>query len=127
MPVGQIKPLGLDALMIAIFALLARIAHRSDSMPLNFVGWLSTLWPFLLGVLIAWAVLFFWRLDGYLLRPSGLIVWFCTVVVGLTIWGLRHSAFPHWSFILVASVTSGVFLLGWRFITGWRAAHRPAD
>ena len=42
--------IALDTLAIAVFALLARIAHQTDEMPLNFTGWLSTLWPFLVGV-----------------------------------------------------------------------------
>ena len=45
-----------DYVAIAAFALLARAAHQSDEMPFNFSGWLSTLWPFALGVTLGWLI-----------------------------------------------------------------------
>lgn len=112
----------LDVLGVALFALFARIAHRSDDMPLNFMGWLETLWPFLLGTFIGWVLL---ALSGKLSCAtqvgSGVIVWLSTVIAGLAIWGIRRGEFPHWSFIIVASAVSALLLLGWRAITGMRA------
>lgn len=117
-----IPALFLDALGVALFALFARIAHRSDDMPLNFMGWLETLWPFLLGTFIGWVLL---ALSGKLSCAtqvgSGVIVWLSTVIAGLAIWGIRCGEFPHWSFIIVASAVSALLLLGWRAITGMRA------
>ncbi|KQB83335.1 DUF3054 domain-containing protein [Corynebacterium oculi] len=107
-----------DALAIALFALLARVAHRSEDMPLSVTGWLSTLWPFLLGVALAWGILAVrggvtpspWRSLG--------LAWPLAVIVGLGVWGLRHGAVPHWSFIIVATVTSGVLMAAWRAVAG---------
>lgn len=107
-----------DLVAIAVFALLARMAHQTDEMPFTFVGWLSTLWPFLLGVLVAWAVLAATKMDGVRVAPGGLVAWIVVVVVGLAIWGVRNAAFPHWSFILVASLMSALLMLGWRGIAG---------
>ena len=44
--------------------------------------------------------------------------WVVTVVIGLSVWGLRNAAVPHWSFILVASIMSALLMLGWRAVAG---------
>ncbi|GAB3947827.1 DUF3054 domain-containing protein [Corynebacterium tapiri] len=103
-----------DLLSISLFALLARTAHQSAEMPLSFSGWLSTVWPFALGVLLSWAVILKAGWRGSVVTPTGVATWLITVATGLVIWAIRNAAVPHWSFILVASVTSGLFLVGWR-------------
>ncbi|QNQ91198.1 DUF3054 family protein [Corynebacterium poyangense] len=107
---------GIDALAIFLFALLARIAHNSADLPLSFLGILNSAWPFWLGLALAWAIIYIRRLPGLPLSPAGVLIWVCSVVVGLAIWGIKHAAFPHWSFILVAGITSAILLFGWRFL-----------
>lgn len=104
----------LDLVAIAVFALLARMAHQSDDMPLNFGGWFSTVWPFWIGLAISWVLILARKWNGFLLRPAGLSAWVITVLTGLVIWTARNGAIPHWSFILVATTFSGVLMLGWR-------------
>ena len=96
-----------DYAAIAVFALLARAAHQSDDMPFNFTGWLSTLWPFALGVTLGWLI----ARDN-----KGGIIWPVTVITGLVIWGIRNGSIPHWSFIIVATTMSALLMLGWRGI-----------
>lgn len=106
----------MDLVAIALFGLMARIAHQSEDMPLNVLGWLNTTWPFWLGVLLSWVLLWFGALgnrNGHELS-SALPVWLCTVILGLVIWGIRNGSVPHWSFILVAASTSALLLWGWR-------------
>lgn len=110
-----------DIISIALFALLARAAHRSPDMPFTFVGVLDTMWPFLLGVAAGWLVLRGRKLAGNAVLPDGLIVWVTTVVVGLVIWGIRNAKVPHWSFVIVASVMSALLLLGWRGVAALRS------
>ncbi|MBV7282168.1 DUF3054 domain-containing protein [Corynebacterium sp. TAE3-ERU30] len=105
-----------DVLAIVLFALLARIAHQSDTMPLSAAGVADTAWPFLIGTLLAWGVIYLAALEPWRIAPAGISVWLCSVIAGLGIWGLRHGALPHWSFIIVASVMSLVLLLGWRLV-----------
>ena len=105
-----------DVIAIAVFALLARMAHQSESMPFTFTGWLSTLWPFLLGVAVSWLLILTRKWDGARLAPAGVTAWLVTAVVGLVIWGARNGSVPHWSFILVATIMSGVLMLGWRLV-----------
>lgn len=111
-----------DLVAIALFALLARAAHRSDTMPFSFMGWLETLWPFALGVVISWAVVVAAKVPGRALFPGGVLVWLITVITGLGIWGIRHGAVPHISFIIVASSVSFVLLMGWRGVMQRRGA-----
>lgn len=111
------RPIIFDAIALAVFALLARIAHQSADMPLSFVGWLSTLWPFLIGMGLGWLLLSrttALTVSGARNGRGAAIVWLCTVIVGLVIWALRNGAVPHWSFVLVASATSALFMFGWR-------------
>lgn len=103
-----------DLVMILVFAFLARLAHNSPDLPFSLGGVLNTAWPFWLGVALAWAYLTYRRLPGAALSPAGVTVWLSAVVVGLLIWGIKHQSFPHWSFIIVASVTSAILLFGWR-------------
>ena len=111
------RPIIFDAIALAVFALLARIAHQSADMPLSFVGWLSTLWPFPIGLGLGWLLLSratALTVSGARNGRGAAIVWLCTIIVGLVIWALRNGAVPHWSFVLVASATSAVFMFGWR-------------
>ncbi|MDO4909517.1 MAG: DUF3054 domain-containing protein [Corynebacterium sp.] len=102
-----------DLVSIGLFALLARIAHRSAELPLNFTGWLSTSWPFWLGALVGHLLLM--SKTGQ--KPKqGFAVWLPTLIIGLAIWGLNHHKFPHWSFMIVAGSMSALLLFGWRGI-----------
>ncbi|QFQ01613.1 hypothetical protein CUROG_01060 [Corynebacterium urogenitale] len=109
----------LDLIAIALFGLFARIAHQSEDIPLNFMGWLATTWPFWLGVLLAWLLLWFGAVgnhSGHELS-AGVPVWVSTVITGLVIWGIINAKLPHWSFVLVAAVMSALLLFGWRSLS----------
>lgn len=112
-------PFGIDLASVGLFALLARIAHRSAEEPVTFLTWANTAWPFALGTGIAWALAWSGVLSTAtgLDRRFGVAVWLHTVALGLLIWGLRHGAIPHWSFMIVASTVSGALLLGWRLLS----------
>ena len=107
-----------DLVAIAAFALFARIAHQSAEAPLNFLSWLNTAWPFWLGALAAWLLLWFGFLGGRSGHElsSALPVWLGTVLVGLGVWTLRNGELPHWSFVIVACTVSALLLWGWRAV-----------
>ena len=92
-----------DYVAIAAFALLARIAHQTEEMPLNFFGWLETFLPFAVGLGLAWLAT---RKD------KGWLIWLITIVVGLIIWGFYRHKLPHYSFVIVASSMSALLMLG---------------
>jgi Protein of unknown function (DUF3054). len=104
-----------DTVAIGLFALFARIAHQSESMPLTLSGWFNTMLPFVAGIFLAYLVAVIpASLFADLIWPSGVVVWLSAVVVGLLFWGLNNGAVPHWSFIIVATTASAILVLGWR-------------
>lgn len=115
---ARILPFILDLVAIALFGLAARYAHQSPDMPFNFLGWLSTTWPFWVGVLLAWAIFRKDAVRGFDYRV-GAIVWIFAVASGLIIWAIRHAAVPHWSFVLVATVMGALLIFGWRLIASF--------
>lgn len=103
-----------DVVAVLIFALLARIAHNSDDLPLSFAGWLDTTWPFLVGTALVWGLIAADRLHQA--PGSAWVICALTWVTGMIFWGIRHGEFPHWSFMIVAGVMLVVLLIGWRAI-----------
>lgn len=101
-----------DAVLVLVFAVIGRASH--DESP---AGFLLTAWPFLVALLLG-------HLLAALLpeRPRrpwsilwGVVVWVVTVAGGmlLRVVGGDTAQVP---FIIVATVTLGVFLVGWRGI-----------
>jgi drug/metabolite transporter (DMT)-like permease len=102
-----------DALLVLVFAAIGRASH--DESP---AGFLLTAWPFLVALLLG-------HLLAALLpaRPRrpwsllwGLVVWVVTVVGGMLLRVLSGDT-AQVPFIIVATLTLGVFLVGWRGIT----------
>lgn len=101
----------LDVIAIFLFAVFARMAHKAE--PFTFINILDTWWPFLIGVILGWVLLRFITSPPASFA-AGSIVWVCSVVCGLGIWAGNNGRVPHISFIIVATVMSGLLLLGWR-------------
>ncbi|NED61380.1 DUF3054 domain-containing protein, partial [Streptomyces sp. SID10244] len=57
--------------------------------------------------------------------PAGVVIWFCTVAVGMILRYLLHQGVAV-SFIIVATISLGVFLIGWRAAAGFVARRRIA-
>lgn len=104
----------MDVLAVALFALMARIAHNTAELPFSWMGVLETGDPFLLGALGGLGVSALARWKAGKIAPTGVVVWLASAVVGLVWWGVRHHEVPHWSFMIVATVMSGILILGWR-------------
>ncbi|HWC22408.1 MAG TPA: DUF3054 domain-containing protein [Flexivirga sp.] len=106
--------LGLDALVILVFAGIGRASHH-ESNPA--VDALQTAWPFLAGAAVGWLLVR--SVSGRLPLQvrTGWPVWLCAVAVGMILRRLtgEGTAFP---FIVVATIFLGVFLLGWRLAAG---------
>ncbi|MGA5462255.1 DUF3054 domain-containing protein [Mycobacterium sp. NPDC050041] len=98
-----------DAACVTVFCTLGRRSHEEG---LTATGIAHTAWPFLAGTAVGWLVARGWR-RPLSLAPTGLIVWVCTVVVGMVLRKITGQGTAT-SFIVVASVTTAVLLLGWR-------------
>lgn len=101
--------LGVDVVCVVVFCAVGRRSHDEE---LNIAGIAETAWPFLSGTVIGWLASRGWQRPTAL-APTGVVVWLCTVVVGML---LRKavSAGVAASFVVVAASVTAVLLLGWR-------------
>lgn len=103
--------LGLDVVAVLAFCALGRRSHDEG---VDLSGLAVTAWPFLSGTVLGWLVSRGWRRPTAL-APTGLIVWISTVLVGMAL-RAATSAGVAWTFLMVASTVTAVFLLGWRAV-----------
>jgi len=102
---------GLDTFAVVLFVSIGRREHERDS---AISGLISTAAPFLIALAIAWLALRVWQ------RPtevrSGIAIWAVVVLVGML---LRHFLFDDGtaaSFVIVATIFLGFFIVGWRAV-----------
>ncbi|HWS51958.1 MAG TPA: DUF3054 domain-containing protein [Microbacterium sp.] len=113
----------LDAVLVLVFAAIGRASHEEDP-----AGFLLTAWPFLVALLIGHA------LAGLLgRRPRrpwsvlwGVIVWIVTVAAGMLL-RIATGDTAQLPFIIVATLTLGVFLIGWRAAAGLLRRRRATS
>lgn len=100
-----------DLVLVGIFAAIGRASH--DSAPFG-LGLLQTLWPFAVALVIGWIAVLAWRRPLAPVR-TGLTVAAITVAGGMLLRALsgQGTALP---FVIVATITLLVFLVGWRLV-----------
>ncbi|MGI8817014.1 MAG: DUF3054 domain-containing protein [Pseudonocardia sp.] len=112
--------LGADLVGVLVFAAIGRSSHVEG---LDILGVAGTAAPFLGGLLVGWAVGQVWRAPARLL--AGLWAVGGAAIVGLALRGAVTGRLP-WTFVLVASVSLAVLVLGWRLIVRAVLATRRA-
>ncbi len=101
-----------DLLLILAFAAIGRDAHaRGDIIG----GAFMTAWPFLAGAAIGWIALRAWR-TPLVLWPSGVGIWIGAVIFGMLLRAATGQTVVL-PFVIVALISLGVFLLGYRAVT----------
>ncbi|MFF0488952.1 DUF3054 domain-containing protein [Nocardia sp. NPDC004068] len=135
----KLVPLALDALLVLVFCAIGRRSHDEAVLP----GLLRTFWPFASGLLLGWllALWLFARaesstaargfedrgrlptavltgFDARRLWPTGVVVWLGTLIGGMVLRAVSGQGVAV-SFVIVAAVVLGFFLLGWR--GAWKA------
>ncbi|MFN8190109.1 MAG: DUF3054 domain-containing protein [Nocardioidaceae bacterium] len=114
------KWLPVDLVLVSIFAAIGRFSHDES---LTLAGWAHTAWPFLAGALIGWGIVGVRHLPGGSVA-AGVAVWPVTVAGGMVLRALTDQGVAV-SFIIVASVVLGLFLVGSRLVV--RLATRRAS
>ncbi|HIX79835.1 MAG TPA: DUF3054 domain-containing protein [Candidatus Corynebacterium faecipullorum] len=114
----RVAPL-IDVLALALFAILARLAHGG----LSFSSWVDAFWPWTVGALVGWVIIMATKLSD--LWKEGAVVWLSAVIGGMALWMLVNGRLPHWSFLIVATVMSALFFFGWRAIAAFASRSRP--
>ncbi|MDA2892441.1 DUF3054 domain-containing protein [Mycolicibacterium sp. BiH015] len=104
-----LKALAADLLSVVVFCTIGRRSHAEG---LTIAGIAETAWPFLTGTGVGWLLARGWQRPASL-APTGLVVWVATVVVGMLLRKLTSQGTAT-SFIVVASITTAVLVLGWR-------------
>jgi hypothetical protein len=98
-----------DIVCVIVFCAIGRRSHAEG---LTVAGVAQTAWPFLTGAALGWLLIRGWR-RPFTVIPTGVTVWVCTVVGGMLL-RKATSAGVSTSFVVVASVSTAVLLLGWR-------------
>lgn len=99
-----------DVGLVLLFAAVGRRSHAESG---AVVGVLRTAWPFLAGLVLGWVVALGWRRTAPLRVRDAVPVWLLTVAGGMLL-RTATGAGTALSFVVVATVVLGVFLLGWR-------------
>lgn len=104
---------GLDTFSVVLFVAIGRREHEQDS---AISGLINTAAPFLVALALAWAVLQVWK------RPTdwrtGIGVWAIVVIAGMLLRNLVFGDGTATSFVIVATLFLGLFLVGWRVVFG---------
>jgi peptidoglycan/LPS O-acetylase OafA/YrhL len=108
-----------DVIGVLVFCAVGRRSHDEG---LSVSGVATTAWPFLSGTVVGWLASRAWRRPTALV-PTGVIVWLCTVAVGMVL-RKASSAGVAASFVVVAASVTAVLLLGWRAVLGLSLRRR---
>lgn len=101
--------LGIDVFLVLVFAAIGRASHGEE-----LSGLLVTAWPFLGGLALGWLVTLAWRAPAAPVR-TGLGVWVVTVAGGMLLRTATGQGTAI-AFVVVATVTLLVLLVGWRAV-----------
>lgn len=107
----------IDVVAILLFVAIGRRSHDEGG---SVVGEaLRVAVPFLLGLAVGWVAARAWKAPVAV--ASGIVIWLGTIVVGML---LRRFVFDRGialPFIIVASLFTLLFLVGWRVVNEWLA------
>jgi hypothetical protein len=100
-----------DVVLVLLFVLIGRGSHDEG---FTVQGTLMTWWPFFVGLAFGWVLTVAWRRPLGILLP-GIVIWVATVGIGMLLRLLSGQGIAL-AFVIVATITLAVFLLGWRAI-----------
>ena len=102
-----------DVVGVLVFCAVGRRSHDETA---SVTGVATTAWPFLTGTVVGWLASRGWRRPTAV-APTGVVVWLCTVAVGMVL-RKATSAGVAASFVVVAASVTALLLLGWRAVVG---------
>ena len=118
----QLGPFLVDVVAVVVFCAIGRRSHAEAG---SLAGLAGTAWPFLAGLGAGWGATLLPRRDPSAVVPGGIIVWLSTLVVGMVLRVVSGQG-TALSFVVVAGVVLGAFLLGWRGIRHIVSRRSPA-
>jgi len=121
--VPELAALAIDVLCVVVFVVIGRKSHDEGS---ALTGTAKVVAPFLIALLAGWVGWRRWRRPATNLR-FGTAVWLTTVALGMVLRRVVFAKSTAGTFIIVATVFLGVFLLGWRALAGVVAKRRATS
>ncbi len=111
-----------DLVLVVTFAAIGRASHEESAFG---PGLVTTAWPFVAALAVAWVLTLAWRRPLAPVR-TGVPVWIITVAGGMVLRAVsgQGTALP---FIIVATLTLALFLIGWRLIATLVTRRRTAS
>ncbi|GAA4718109.1 DUF3054 domain-containing protein [Isoptericola chiayiensis] len=100
-----------DLVCVLVFTLVGTASHASAGSPGHV---LAVAAPFLVGLAVGWLAARAWRAPAQP-WPTGVAVWFATVVLGVMLRPLFTGGFA-WTFTLVTAGFLAVTMIGWRML-----------
>lgn len=119
---GSRQALTAVAVDVVCVLLFCAVGRRSHTEGVTAAGVAETAWPFLVGSGTGWLLSRGWRRPTAIV-PTGVVVWLCTVAVGMVLRKASSQGVAA-SFIIVASLVTAVLLLGWRAAFALAAGRR---
>lgn len=114
----------IDVVLVVVFAAIGRATHDGDVLGPLGSGLATTAWPFVAALLVGWLVTRAWRRPTALVK-TGLPVWAITVTLGMVLRALSGQGVAV-AFVIVATITLALLLLGWRAIARLASRSRRA-
>lgn len=100
-----------DIAAIVLFVLIGRRSHDED----NALGEaLRVAAPFLIGLAVGWLVARAWKAPTS--TTTGMVIWPVTVAAGMLLRRFVFDDSTALAFIIVASIFTGLLLIGWRIL-----------
>jgi hypothetical protein len=108
-----------DIVAVIVFVALGRRSHDEGGNAAVETARVAA--PFLIALAVGWVAARAWRRPTAL--TTGAIVWVVTVALGMVVRNVVFDRGTATSFVVVASLVTGVLLLGWRAVA-LAIAHR---
>jgi len=108
-----ILTLGIDTLLVVIFCIIGRLSHAEGILG-DLPGLLNTIWPFLAALVTVHLIMLLRAIPAERMLP-GAVLWILTVAGGFLLRAVsgQGTALP---FLIVATLTLALLLLGWRVV-----------
>ena len=119
-----------DVMAVLLFTFIGRLSHGESADPL---GLAETAWPFLAGLAFGTVRSLLDNAQrrrrgrepfGAMSVPAGIRIWLATVIIGMA-FRFASDAGVEASFVIVAAVVLGLFIIGWRSLVRLIRRVRP--
>lgn len=109
-----------DVVAVVLFVVLGRSSHHESGSAIT--GTLKVVAPFLLAVALGWLAARAWRSP---MSPTvGIVIWLVTAAGGMFLRRVVFQRSTALAFVIVGSVFTLLFLVGWRLVVEWLTERR---